>query len=193
MLFCNSARQGERKKEDEREGERERERDALRQLDQWERGMEKEEDKTDYQVKDSTHVKGALSRYSVHVFMWNFCSQKLRRGDIQGCGTGQRVACKGRSFFFKCGASKSIGVRVLVSCPCEAVPLLNEVGLWQLIKPEKWEQKDEAAQQWQVWTRVKKKNHGTKSGSQSSTDRSSSWVVLVRRSLKPRDVSGAVV
>ena len=99
-------------------------------------------------------VKGALQRYSVFLCRF-FCGWKWQRED-PGCGAGEWVACDGHDFsffFFECGALKMIGVRVSVSCPCKAVPLSHNIGLWELF--EKVRTKLRCCQQWSTWTMEK--------------------------------------
>ena len=107
-------------------------------------------------------VKGALSRYSV--FYVDFFAVENGSEEIQGCGADQRLASLGRNYFFHLfGASQLMDVGVSVSCPCKVIPLSRtKLGY------------DQESEKTSLSLSINngEKFMGSKTGLQSSTDRS---------------------
>ena len=129
------------------------------------------------------HFKGALSRYSV--FLCRFFVVKNGGKETRGRRAGQQEAGLCRTcFFFTCSElhdrSTSAYQSVTLAKSCLS---RRKLGFEIIIKKVKAKRKVCPEQWWKI--------HGIQNGLQSSTDRS--WAVLVRRSFKTRDLSGAVV
>ena len=92
------------------------------------------------------------------------------------------------NFFLPVQSSRLIDAGVSVSCPCKVIPLSLSLSLSRTRLTFEILSRSEKTS---LPINNGKKFMGSKTGLQSSTDWS--WVALVRRSFKTRDLSGAVV